>query len=126
MARDNGAGRCTNQADTPLVPDKGTDLGVKLYTDSSLGSTIVFDDDMRIADLAGSRAEGSLQIGQVSINQLLALNSTGTKPVVELLAHNQLVLRYGMIQARAEIVPTSDRPASPPSVRLRLASTLVA
>ena len=80
----------------------------------------------RIAELVGSHAEGSLQIGQQSINHLLTLESKKTAPSVELLAHNQVVMRYGLMRARAELLPAATQRASPPNITLRLASTVVA
>lgn len=80
---------------------------------------------MRLAQLKGSHAAGTLQIAATAINDVLRLLSPGASaPTLELLPHNAVMVRYGMFHARAELPAVAD--AELPRVTLTLASLLVA
>jgi hypothetical protein len=81
---------------------------------------------MRLAELDGSVAEGTLQISEVALNEIAALSVEGsTQPTIELMPRNVLMLRYGVLHARAEL-PRVVGPEHPSRITLRLASLLVA
>ena len=78
----------------------------------------------RLPGLTGSRVQATLQIAERAINDVLALIvGASTHPVVELLPERTVLVRYGLLHARAELPPslTSDARLS-----LHLASLLVA
>ena len=82
---------------------------------------------MRPAQLTGSHAEGTLQVGEASLNEMLGLvaGQSSTSLHVELLPQNTVLLRYGMLHARAQL-PSSFEPSSSPQITVVLASLVVA
>ena len=82
---------------------------------------------MRPALLGGSRSEGTLQVAESAINDVVALmDPTATRhPTVELLPHNMLMVRYGLFHARAGL-PRRMETGESPRLTLTLASALVA
>jgi hypothetical protein len=80
---------------------------------------------MRLAQLTGSHADGTLQVAESAINELLVRIARGRRPVIEVLERNVLILRYGMLHTRATL-PRSITPGESPLLTLHLASLLVA
>lgn len=81
---------------------------------------------MRPAQLTGSRADGTLQLAEPAMNDVLRVMAPGaTAPVIELLPANGVMLRYGMLHARLELPASVDADVLP-KVTLVLASVLVA
>lgn len=82
---------------------------------------------MRLAELTGSHADGTLQVAQSALNQVLQqlVASSATAPVVEIHPGNTVVVRYGALHARAEL-PAVMHPARSARLTLRLASQVVA
>jgi hypothetical protein len=81
---------------------------------------------MRLGQLSGSRAEGTLQIAESAINEALAQNvGHGRHPMLEMQPDNIVLVRYGVFHAHARLPRSADVDASP-VVTLRLASLTVA
>jgi hypothetical protein len=75
----------------------------------------------------GSHAAGTLQIDPRAINEVLAMlaGHGATAPRLELQPHNVVMVRYGMLHARAELPRLADAPQSG-QVTVVLASLVVA
>jgi hypothetical protein len=81
---------------------------------------------MRLAQLTGSHAQGTLQLAESAINELLRLSASGAhKPTLTLLPRNRLLLRVGLFHAHAEL-PASMQTGPSPQLTLALASIVVA
>lgn len=82
---------------------------------------------MHAAQLAGSHASGTLQIDTRAINDVLALlaGTPSSAPSLELMPNNTVMVRYGVLHARAEL-PQRVRFEQSPRLSVRLASLLVA
>ena len=79
-----------------------------------------------LAQLKGTTATIELEIAQGAINDVLGRISTGTtRPIIELLPGNTILVRYGLLHARAQL-PERSVLADSPTVTLVLASVLVA
>jgi hypothetical protein len=58
----------------------------------------------RLEQLRGSRAEGTIQISESALNEVIGLAArSGTVPTLQVMEHNQLEVRYGLVHARAEL-----------------------
>jgi hypothetical protein len=80
----------------------------------------------RLAQLAGTRMNGTLQVAERALNDLLAETSPqSSAPSIELLARNEVVVRYGVFHARAELPAVTDFGGSP-TITVRLASVVIA
>jgi hypothetical protein len=81
---------------------------------------------MRLAELTGSRAAGTVQIAEPALNEFLQAIAGGvTHPVISLLPGNTVAVRYGVLHARAAL-PSAMEVGASPRLTLRLASVLVA
>jgi hypothetical protein len=81
---------------------------------------------MRPAQLIGSRAQGTLQIAEGAINDLLQLAAGQSQaPLIALRPHNTVLVRYGLLHAHAEL-PAALEPGESPRITLTLASLVVA
>lgn len=82
---------------------------------------------MRLAQLSGTNASGTIQVAEHSLNELLSMWTHGAahQPVVELLPRNRVAVRYGLFHARAELPQALD-PGPSPKLTFHLASLLVA
>ena len=81
---------------------------------------------MRLAQLSGTHAEGTLQFAATAINELMARSRPGhAHPVLELHPDNEVLLRYGLVHAHAR-VPRMVELNGAPHVTLLLRSLLVA
>ena len=81
---------------------------------------------MRPAELTGTRVEGTLQIAEQAINDVLAHATTGhMRPVLELQPDNTVLVRYGMLHAHATL-PAAMAPGESPQLTLVLKSLMVA
>ena len=83
---------------------------------------------MRPAQLIGSHADGTLRIAEDQLNDILGLLATSSKhPRVELHHNNEVIVRYGMWHAKAELPPAMTIDGSSyPAITITLASILVA
>jgi hypothetical protein len=80
----------------------------------------------RIAHLTGTRAEGTIVISEAALNEVVSLASHGhTAPTIQLMDHNRLEVRYGIVHARAQL-PLAIDTGPAPRVTLKLASMVVA
>ena len=81
---------------------------------------------LRLAQLRGTRAEGSLRISEAGINDALHAAQQGAeRATVEVRESNRLVIRYGVLHAQVRLPAALD--AGPtPRLTLTLASVLVA
>lgn len=81
---------------------------------------------VRLDQLNGTRAQGTVQIAEVALNEALRAGSGGaTAPVIRLFGENLIEVRYGMLHARAVLPPIIDV-GPPPRVTVVLASKVVA
>jgi hypothetical protein len=80
----------------------------------------------RLTQLSGTRIEGTFQIDQSALNDVIAIAMKGdTVPTVRVLEANRIEIRYGVIHARAQLPPAlAAGPA--PRVTVMLASTVIA
>ena len=80
----------------------------------------------RLAQLTGTRAQGTVQISEAALNELVGLASHGhTPPTIQLMHDNRLEVRYGLVHARAQL-PSAIEPGPAPRLTLKLASVVVA
>jgi hypothetical protein len=82
---------------------------------------------MRLAQLSGSHANGSIRIAEHALNEMLStlVPAGRQRPIVELHPRNQVTVRYGAFSARAEL-PHAIATGHSPTLTLRLASLVVA
>jgi hypothetical protein len=78
---------------------------------------------MRMADVAGSFATGTLQIGEFAVNEMLA--TLAPSAAITLLPENRVRFQYGPIHAHME-VPHAVETGASPHVTVRLSSVAVA
>jgi hypothetical protein len=80
----------------------------------------------RLEQLRGSRAEGTIEISESALNEVIGLASCGgTVPTLQVMEHNQLEVRYGLVHARAEL-PAALETGPAPRLTVTLASVMVA
>lgn len=78
---------------------------------------------MRLADISGSLATGTLQIGEPALNEVLA--TLAPSAALTLLPDNRVRLQYGHVHAHME-VPHGVETGATPRLTVRLASLAVA
>jgi hypothetical protein len=80
----------------------------------------------RLEQLRGSRADGTIQISESALNEVIGLAARGgTVPTLQVMEHNQLEVRYGLVHARAEL-PAALETGPAPRLTVTLASVMVA
>jgi hypothetical protein len=80
----------------------------------------------RLEQLRGSRAEGTIQISEAALNEVIGLAARGgTVPTLQVMEHNQLEVRYGLVHARAEL-PAALETGPAPRLTVTVASVMVA
>jgi hypothetical protein len=79
-----------------------------------------------LGQLTGTRAEGTIQISEAALNEVVSLASPGpTVPTIQLMNDNRLEVRYGIVHARAQLPLALDAGPSP-RLTVTLASIVVA
>jgi hypothetical protein len=81
----------------------------------------------RLAQLSGTDLHGTLQIADHAINEIIALlrSDTSRHLTLEVCPHNIVIVRYGVLHARAEL-PDAMAPGPTPRITVHLLSWLVA
>jgi hypothetical protein len=81
---------------------------------------------VELAQLGGTRAEGTLRVSESAVNELLNLDGSALRgATIPIGAGHQIVLRYGAFRVRATLSPEIEAGPSP-RVTLSLASFVVA
>ena len=79
-----------------------------------------------LGSLRGTNVEGTIQLSEATVNDLLRLGSHQNRvPIIEVQANNQLTVRYGLLHARLTLPDAVDLGTSP-RVTISLASVIVA
>ena len=81
---------------------------------------------MNLAQLNGSRIEGTIQISEAALNDVLGRSRAGqTRVAISVLPENMLLVTYGIFRERVEL-PRTIAPVDSPTVTVQLASWSVA
>lgn len=82
---------------------------------------------MRVADFTGTHAAGTVQVDEQALNDVMRLLTpdASTHALVQLQPDNTVLVRYGLLHARAHL-PATVTADELPRVTVRLASVLVA
>jgi hypothetical protein len=75
--------------------------------------------------LTGTRADGTVQISEAALNEVVSLASPGHTVTIQLMADNRVEVRYGIVHARVQL-PLSLDTGPAPRLTVTLASTVVA
>jgi hypothetical protein len=80
----------------------------------------------RLGQLTGTRADGTIQISEAALNEVVGFASPGhTGATIQLMNDNRLEVRYGIVHARAQL-PLALDTGPAPRLTVTLASTVVA
>jgi hypothetical protein len=82
---------------------------------------------MRVADLTGTHAAGTVQMAEQALNEVMRrlTPAASTHTLVQLQPGNTVMVRYGLLHARAQL-PSAVTEDELPRVTFRMASVLVA